>query len=131
MEHLIFPDIPKECLSSCPTADLFVLSNKSRLFGAACLLYEELLSSFADMLQDDFYILPSSIHEVLLLPVKKSPPLSSLLEMVQDINQTEVVPEDVLSNHIYLYQSRENRLGIVLLAGSCSSKNLLSGSQVY
>ncbi|MCI8505178.1 MAG: hypothetical protein HFI67_03190 [Lachnospiraceae bacterium] len=130
MERLIFPDVQKECLSSHSTTDLFVLSNKNRLFGAACLLYKDLLPSFADMLRDDFYVLPSSIHEVLLLPVKKSPPPNSLLEMVQDINRTEVGPEDVLSDHIYLYQARENRLGIVLLAGYSNPQKSFMGQPI-
>ncbi len=117
MERLLFPEIEKEELPPSNTAEIFVLSNRTRIFGAACLLYDDILASFADMLQDDFYVLPSSIHEVLLLPMKKSPSPNSLLQMVQEINKKEVAPEDVLSNQLYLYQAKEHRLGIVLLAG--------------
>ncbi|MCI8464836.1 MAG: hypothetical protein HFI63_03115 [Lachnospiraceae bacterium] len=116
MERLLFPDTTEDSFS--PSAHtLFVLSSHTRTFGAACLLYEDVLASFSSLLQDDFYVLPSSIHEVLLIPLKKSPPAEALLEMVQDINRTEVSPEDVLSNHLYLYHAREHRLGIVLFTG--------------
>ena len=72
-------------------------------------------------------MLPSSIHEVLLLPVKTSPSPRSLLDMVREINQNDVAPEDVLSNHIYLYRSAERRLGIVLLTGYYETKHCPAG----
>lgn len=117
MERLLFPDAKKEDFPPAHAAEIFVLSNRTKIFGAACMLYEDVLASFAGVLQDDFFILPSSIHEVLLLPAKKSPPAESLLEMVQEINENEVAAEDVLSNHIYLYRASERRLSIVLFTG--------------
>ncbi|MCI9486994.1 MAG: hypothetical protein HFI64_08500 [Lachnospiraceae bacterium] len=127
MENLLFTENEKEAFSSSDTAKIFILSNRPRIFGAACLLYEDVLSSFADTLRDDFYVLPSSIHEVLLLPVKTSPSPRSLLDMVREINQNDVAPEDVLSNHIYLYRSAERRLGIVLLTGYYETKHCPAG----
>ncbi len=117
IERLICSGPEQETVPSPYPGQIFVLSNRTRIFGASCMLYEDVLASFSDTLQDDFYVLPSSIHEVLLLPMKNSPPVKSLLEMVRDINRTEVAPEDVLSDHIYLYRAKERRLGIVLLAG--------------
>ena len=118
MERLLFPETKPETPFPSPTAHtLFVLSSHARTFGAACLLYEDVLASFADEIQDDFYILPSSIHEVLLIPAKKSPPAKALQEMVEDINETEVAPEDILSNQIYFYRAAEHCLRIVLFTG--------------
>ncbi len=122
LEHLLSAETDKETLPPASASEIFILSNRTRLFGAACLLYQDLLASFSSMLQDDFYVLPSSIHEVLLLPVKKSPSAASLLEMVQEINRAEVAPEDVLSDHIYLYRAAKRRLGVVLPAGSCKTE---------
>ncbi len=120
MEQLLFPEIKSEAsFPSYAAHTLFVLSSHTRAFGAACLLYEDILASFADEIQDDFYVLPSSIHEVLLIPAKKSPPAKALQEMVRDINETEVAPEDILSNQIYLYRAAEHCLKIVLFTGYC------------
>lgn len=47
---------------------MFVLTNETNLFGAACMLYKDLLKHFSEKSQTDFYILPSSIHEVILVP---------------------------------------------------------------
>lgn len=49
---------------------LYVLSNKSKIEGAACMLYPNLFRNFADVIGSSFYIIPSSIHELLLLPVE-------------------------------------------------------------
>lgn len=118
MERLLFPDAKKETLPPSSASEIFVLSNRTRVFGAACLLYDDILASFAGMLQDDFYVLPSSIHEVLLLPVKHSPSPNSLLEMVREVNEQEVAPEDILSNQVYLYRAKDRQLGIALAAGN-------------
>ncbi|MDI9241805.1 DUF5688 family protein [Fusibacillus kribbianus] len=103
-------------------SSLYVLTNKSQIFGAACLLYEDVLADFARVCEDDFYVLPSSVHEVLLLPVKKSPPVSSLLDMVHEINRTEVPIQDVLSDQIYLYRCAVGKLGLVLLTPTAPEK---------
>ena len=49
-------------------SDMYVLTNESKLNGAACILYENVLYDFAQKLGADLYILPSSVHEVILLP---------------------------------------------------------------
>ena len=51
---------------------MYVLSNQTRVHGAACMLYQGVMSKFAEDLQKDFYILPSSIHEIILIPVEYS-----------------------------------------------------------
>lgn len=49
---------------------MFVLTNKRKIYGANILLCKEELAGLADKIQDDFYILPSSIHELIAIPVK-------------------------------------------------------------
>ena len=82
---------------------LFVLSNEKRLYGASSLLYQNQLEKIGRLIQDDYYILPSSIHEVLILPKKYGTDEPELSRMVYEINQTHVEPEEVLSNHAYFY----------------------------
>lgn len=89
-----------------PDPDIFrlhVLTNESGLYGASCILYDHAVKDFADQMGTDVIILPSSVHEVLLLPDLHMLDYDFLCSMVQDINRTEVSKEETLSDHIYLY----------------------------
>ena len=88
---------------------LYVLTNKSKLYGAGCILYKNILKDFADKKQCDLYILPSSVHEVLLVPTKMGMPNQDLTAMVREVNATQVLKEEILSDHVYYY-SRETGL---------------------
>ncbi len=82
---------------------LFVLTNSSGIYGAACMLYRRTLKNFADLLNHDLVIIPSSVHEVLLAPYSKDLDLTALNFMVAEINRTEVSREERLSDHVYRY----------------------------
>lgn len=84
--------------------DMYVLSNDSRLYGAAAILFPGELQKIAERLDNDLYILPSSIHEVLLLPVLEDVDLDCLKEMVHEVNETSIVPEELLSDRVYIYR---------------------------
>lgn len=86
---------------------MFVLTNTFRLNGACCMLYKNLLRHISDQMGSDFFILPSSIHEVILLPANDISAITELSDMVKEINNTEVSEEDILSDHAYYY-SRTN-----------------------
>lgn len=88
------------------TKDMYVLTNKKGINGASCLLYPNILSDLADKLNSDLYILPSSIHEIIIVEKDNSFQKEDLIRMVEDINLTQVPIEDVLSNNVYIY-SRE------------------------
>lgn len=89
---------------------MYVLTNTQRYFGAACILYSRVLEDISNQLDEDFYILPSSIHETIILPVSKSSSRDVLDEMIAEINRTQVADEEVLSDHAYYYSRKENRL---------------------
>lgn len=82
---------------------IHVLTNRQGIYGASCLLYENTIKDFADQMASDIIILPSSIHEVLLIPDFHVFDYESLRQMVRTINATEVPREDILSDEIYLY----------------------------
>ena len=84
-------------------APMYVLSNHTKVNGAACILYPNVISNFAENLQKDIYILPSSIHEVILIPVDDSDHSLELNNMVQEVNMTQVDDEEVLADHAYYY----------------------------
>lgn len=83
---------------------LYVLGNQCGTGGAAAMLYKGVLKDFADKVEKDLVILPSSIHEVLLIPYEEKLEMESLRDMVRGINKREVPESDVLSNSVYLYQ---------------------------
>ena len=88
---------------------LYVATNNARVNGAAVFLYDNLLLGFAERIGADFFILPSSIHELLFLPDTKAMDVEALRDMVKSVNTSEVRPEEVLSDNVYHY-SRETGL---------------------
>lgn len=92
---------------------MYVLSNKARLFGASCILYPDVLKDFADELESDLYILPSSVHEVILLPADGTEDVENLRRMVCDINETQLRVEEVLSDNVYFYNRRDNKFKVL------------------
>lgn len=100
----ILPDIPG--------MQLYVASNDRRSFGAAVMLDEEFLRQFSDRIGGHgFYILPSSIHEVLFLP-QGGIFAKELRSMVREVNKREVAPEEVLSDNVYYYNRITGRVEI-------------------
>jgi len=61
-------------------------------------------------LGSDFYLLPSSIHELILVPVGEDRDREHLEEMVKEINQTQVAMEEILSDTVYNYESIRDEL---------------------
>ncbi|PWJ47652.1 DUF5688 family protein [Faecalicatena contorta] len=89
---------------------MYVLTNSLRNYGAACLFYPHVLDMIGEMLKEDFFILPSSIHEVIIVPESKGLDTEEMNEMVIEINETQVAPEEVLSNHVYFYKRKGKKL---------------------
>lgn len=85
------------------TIPMYVLSNRQKLYGAVCMLYPDLLKNFAEKIGQDCYILPSSIHEVILVPANAASGGEELREIVTDINRTQVAEEEVLADSVYYY----------------------------
>ncbi len=80
---------------------LYVLSSKDKMQGASVLI-TDLLAEVRKKFNSDFYILPSSVHEVIVLSADNMD-VNALLDMVKTINATEVRPEDRLTDSVYIY----------------------------
>lgn len=91
---------------------LYVLTNETQMCGAACMLYPSLLAEFSDSVGKDLYILPSSIHEVLLLPTDTRCADEELRALVQNVNREQLPLTQQLSDTVYFY-SREAK-GLIL-----------------
>lgn len=107
-DHDIYADTPLSPIED--SSPFYVLSNRSGINGAACILYRDVLKNFADSMEKDLIILPSSIHEVLLLPDDGDISYEEMSRLVTHINQSEVPKEDRLSNQVYLYSRETDRI---------------------
>lgn len=90
-----------------------VLTNRKRTHGAACMLYPGVLEELAVKEGRSFYILPSSVHEVILLADTGEGEAESLRQMIIEINDTQVAPEEVLSDSLYYYDFAEKNVKII------------------
>lgn len=91
---------------------MYVLTNLNKTHGAACILYENMLSKISSTLESDYYILPSSIHELIIIPVKSNARYQELSEMVSSINASQLAYEEILSDHVYFYSRKTNTLSM-------------------
>ena len=89
---------------------MYVLSNADKLNGAAAILDSKTVEDISEKLGGDFIVLPSSIHEVIVLPVNEDMDRQTLEAMVQDVNAGQVAPEERLSDHVYMYDSQAKEL---------------------
>lgn len=105
---LISEEVSSNDLGQDEIYPMYVLSNQHKINGSGCILYQNLLGSFSDRLNSDLYILPSSIHEVLIIPAYEKDSFEELTEMVREVNATQLSRDEILSDHVY-YFSKETR----------------------
>ena len=96
---------------------LYLLTNRLGLDGAAAMLYPSVLKDFSNQEEKDLIIFPSSVHEVLLLPVSDPSQGTHLSSMVREINQAQVPREERLSNQVYLYRRSTGEFSILSESG--------------
>lgn len=94
---------------------LYVLGNCNGVKGAAVILYDGLLKEIAKSLESDLLILPSSVHEVLVMAYDGQSDISFVKDMVGHSNKVEVPACDVLSNQIYWYSREKDAVSLILL----------------
>ena len=115
----IFPPVMRKIQSVLPIhiieeeIPLFVMSNGDYMNGASVILYKDVLRDFAKYMEYDLYILPSSIHEVIILldnEYAKAP--EELARMVRETNRIVVDREEILSDHVYYYDREKDEIRI-------------------
>lgn len=92
---------------------LMIVTNEKILNGAVCMLYEDVLSEVAEKAGGNFYIIPSSIHEILVIGEKDLPDNEFLKMLIPEANSTVVSETEVLSNSLYYYDVALNGITIV------------------
>lgn len=111
----ILPGIafPKKDGNASHDMDMYILTNHRRRFGAAEILDKKTLRMVADKVGDGFIVLPSSVHETIILPPKDATEYEGLAAKVREVNDTQVDAEERLSYHVYVYSRDEEMLKIV------------------
>jgi len=96
----IFPVAPED-------EKIYVATVPDKVHGAGVLAYQNFMEQAAERAGGDFFILPSSIHEILIVPDKGEMGLKDLEAMVREVNATQVAPADKLTDSVYHYDSKE------------------------
>lgn len=94
--------------------ELYILTNEQGINGATCILYPNLLEDFARKTRSSFYLLPSSIHEMMICLERNPVTEKMLLSLVRDANHMVVTMGEVLSDNIYYFNHRTNQLSFIL-----------------
>lgn len=114
----IFPPVIKRIENVIPVhveegdIPIFVLSNNDYMNGASAMFYQGILQEFAERMKENLYILPSSIHEVILLRESDAGDVRELSYMVKETNRAVVDPEEILSDSVYYYDRIRNKITI-------------------
>lgn len=86
-----------------------VVTNQTGIYGAAVILYRGMLKRLAEEQKCDFYVVPSSVHEMILIPADDESVYDALSVMIVDINRQFVASGEVLSDQVYLYLREEDK----------------------
>ena len=93
-----------------PAEKMYILSNEMRSYGAAALIYPDCLRKIAGVVGENFFVIPSSVHELLLVSEEDAWSAQEMTEMIRCVNQTGVAPEEILSDHVYIYRKNLGKL---------------------
>lgn len=106
----MMPDFdPEYDLGVAEGPSMYVLTNEQKLFGAAAIFYPGVLENISKELQSDLHIIPSSIHEVIIV-TGDGFDSDTLQRMIREVNSTQVEPQDVLGDKPYTYDAIEKKI---------------------
>ena len=112
-------ELPEEAAEEIKSIDLenavvklYVLTNTQKAFGAGCILYSNLLKSISDEWGSNMYILPSSVHETMLVPDAEDVEPEFLKGLLEGANKASVGYIDLLSDNIYYYNRESDKTEI-------------------
>jgi len=100
-----------ECIEDAPP--LVFCGNNEGMYGAGYLALKTKIEELSSIFGRDLYILPSSIHEVLVTPDNGLYEVEDLKKMVKEVNDTEVSPEERLSYSVYKYSRRDAEIKVL------------------
>lgn len=89
---------------------LYVLTNRYNVHGAGCILYKNLLKNISEKWGCDICIIPSSVHETILLPMNEEERYGEMSQIVCEVNKAQVMPDEVLSDHVYQFVRKTGKI---------------------
>ena len=92
------------------TPSMYVLTNADRVNGATMVLNSKVMNDISDQFRGDFIVIPSSVDEVIIMPITDDWDRQEIESMIQDVNAEYLNPEERLSDHGYYYDSMERKL---------------------
>ena len=95
-----------------PVNEALVLTAGSGLLGASAFFYPGMAERIGEVMGDDYYILPSSVHELLIIPAKGADSPEGMARMVRSINEDQVKKEERLGNRVLLYRREDRTLEV-------------------
>ena len=93
-----------------PNAMMYVLTNSNQVNGAVYMCDEEVMSLIAEKLGSDLIVIPSSIHETIILKETENMSVRELNAMVEAVNAEAVNPQERLGNFVYRFDREAQRL---------------------
>jgi hypothetical protein len=113
-EHKMLPeDNVFNVLESANKNILYIMTNEECVNGATTILYENLLDKCAALVDDNIYIMPSSIHEIIFTGERNADNPVFLKEIVKEANDSVVHPTEILSYNVYFYNRKDRTLKII------------------
>ena len=106
-------------METAEAPQMYVMSNETKINGAAAMIFTEKLDEFAADRGANLFILPSSIHEILLIPDNGNMSVPELEMMVKEVNETQVAPDEVLSDNVYYYDKDAKNLYLAATNEPC------------
>lgn len=105
-------DIIKELEQMENGVNMYVLTNDHGINGATCILYDNVIRNFAKVQDCNIFVLPSSVHEVMLVPENTETEPEFLEGLVMEANKSAVGLIDLLSDHVYYYDREREQMYI-------------------
>lgn len=84
----------------------YIATNQSGFQGAAVAGYPDFCEKAAETIGGSFYMLPSSVHEFILIKDDGTPKAKDLNRMIKNVNETVLEPRDVLASQCYHYDAK-------------------------
>ena len=98
-------DIDMDSIDVHSQSQMVVVTNHSGINGASAIFYPGVMDQVGEQLHGSYFVLPSSIHEVIAIPTSLGSNYRELERMVHEINIMTVAPEDRLSDNVYRYDT--------------------------
>ena len=105
-------ELPEDLYHQDGFGSMHILTNQEKTYGACVMLYEDFMRKVSEAAGNDLFVIPSSVHELIILPKTGENDAGHLQEIIREVNENTVSKQEFLSNNLYLYDAEAQRLSI-------------------